>query len=134
MKNILIVEDDAMIADNLRQIVELLGYRALPTARSYDQALQLFELYSPELVTLDIELKGEKTGIDIAHYIRTNGTVPFLFLTAQTGEFLMERAAKTNPCAYLTKPFTIAEIKMVLNRVFECESGQNTIAAKLYDC
>ncbi|MCE7996356.1 MAG: response regulator [Roseivirga sp.] len=134
MKKILIVEDDKMIADNLRQIVELLGYRALPEARSYDEALQLFDRHSPDLVTLDVQLKGEKTGIDMAHYIRTHGTVPFLFLTAQTGEGLMEKAVETNPSAYLTKPFTIAELKAVLDKVFESELNQRTVGPKLYDC
>lgn len=133
MKKILIVEDDAMIADNLKQIVQLLGYQALPEARSYDEALQLYNLHNPDLVTLDIELKCEKTGIDVAHYIREKGDTPFFFITAQTGEDFMKKAAETNPHAYLTKPFTIAEIKKVLEQAFENAPDQSTIETKLYD-
>lgn len=134
MKKILIVEDDVMIADNLKQIVQLLGYQALPEARNYDEALQLFNLHNPDLVTLDIELKCEKTGIDVADYILTHGTVPFLFLTGQSSDHVMARAMETKPHAYLTKPFTIAEIKMVLEKAFEKATDQSTVETKLYDC
>ncbi|GAB5526710.1 MAG: hypothetical protein Roseis2KO_45820 [Roseivirga sp.] len=132
MKRILIVEDDAMIADNLSQIVEMLGYVALPTAHSYMSAVQLFDKYGPDLVTLDIELRLDQTGIDVAQYIREKGDTPFIFLTAQTGEGFKEQAAKTHPRAYLTKPFTIAEIKETLDGVFASDLKQSMYETNAY--
>ncbi len=133
MKKILIVEDDAMIADNLSQIMTLLGYKALPVASSYHEAIQLIDKYSPDLVTLDIDLKRGKSGIDVAHYLQSKGDTPFVFITAQTGEGLMKEAAETRPCAYLPKPFTIDQIRTVLGGVLKELPDERIIQSKLYD-
>lgn len=130
MKKILIVEDDKAIADNLCQIIELLGYEALPPAYTYDEAILHFNQFSPDLITLDIDLKSDKTGIDVARYIQGRCDSPFLFITAQTDECTMIMAADTKPCAHVPKPFAIADIKSAFCTAFKKELKENTIKPK----
>lgn len=119
MKRVLIVEDDMAIADNLSQIVELLGYEALSVAQNYEQAIAKLDESVPDLVTLDIDLKSEKTGIDVAHYIRSKGNTSFIFVTGQSDRATVESALATGATAYLQKPFSISEIKTALATVFD---------------
>jgi len=101
-----IVEDEVIIADHLADILVKLGYEVIDPADSYAEAIQMIESKMPDLLLLDIQLKGKKDGIDLAAKIKDEYQIPFIFLTANADAATVERAKTVNPCSYLIKPFT----------------------------
>ncbi len=102
---ILVVEDELIIADNICDILEELGYEVLEPAVSYTEALETLEREKPDLALLDIQLAGRRDGIDLAWKIRDEYKIPFIFLTSNADPATVERAKKVSPPAYLLKPF-----------------------------
>jgi two-component system, LytTR family, response regulator LytT len=100
-----IVEDEMIIADNLYHILENIGYEVATIASSYTEAIEMMDKEKPDLMLLDINIKGKKDGIDIAWKIREDYNIPFIFLTANADAATLERAKLTEPPAYLVKPF-----------------------------
>lgn len=107
---ILVVEDEIIIADNICDTLEKLGYNALEPAISYTEALERIEEEMPDIAILDIELSGSKTGIDLAKKIKENYNFPFIFLTSNADSTTIMEAKKVMPPAYLIKPFTKEEL------------------------
>jgi DNA-binding LytR/AlgR family response regulator len=107
---ILIVEDEAIIAENLRQLLKQLGYEVCEYALGFDEAVTLLEREKPDLAILDIKLQGDKSGIDLAKYIESTKPIPFIFLTSFATESIIKQAKEVNPMAYLTKPFMRDEL------------------------
>ena len=100
-----IVEDEMIIAANLSNILENMGYDIASIASTYIEALEMIDNEKPDLVLLDINIKGKKDGIDIAWKIREDYDIPFIFLTANADAATVERAKLIEPPAYLVKPF-----------------------------
>lgn len=107
---ILVVEDEIIIADNICDILEDLGYEALEPAINYTEAIETIENENPDLALLDIQLSGHKTGIDIAKRIEDEYGFPFIFLTSNTDQRTIDEAKRVRPAAYLVKPFTKDEL------------------------
>ncbi|AXG69342.1 putative transcriptional regulatory protein pdtaR [Kordia sp. SMS9] len=107
---IVVVEDEIIIADNICDTLEDLGYEALEPAINYTEAIELIEAEKPDLAILDIQLSGRKTGIDIAEKIRKDYDFPFIFLTSNSDPLTVSQAKKVMPPAYLVKPFTKDEL------------------------
>lgn len=103
---ILVVEDELIIADDLCDTLEDLGYYTFEPCANYSEAIAQIEIEKPDIAILDIELGGRKTGIDLAQKIRESYNFPFIFLTSNTDAITVEKAKKVNPPAYLAKPFT----------------------------
>lgn len=101
-----IVEDEVIIADHIADILANLGYDVAEPADSYAEALQMIEDDRPDLLLLDIQLRGKKDGIDLAQKIKDDYQLPVIFLTANADSATVERAKKVNPSSYLIKPFT----------------------------
>ncbi len=101
-----IVEDEVIIADHIAGILLKLGYEVAEPAGSYGEAVQMIEEEKPDLLLLDIQLKGKKDGIDLASKIKEDYHLPVIFLTANADSATVERAKKVNPASYLIKPFT----------------------------
>jgi len=102
---ILVVEDEIVIADNICDILDELGYEVFEPAINYTEALELLEAEKPDLAMLDIQLAGAKDGIDLAWKIKEDHDIPFIFLTSNADPRTVERAKKLTPPAYLIKPF-----------------------------
>ena len=107
---IAVVEDEIIIADNICESLESLGYNVLEPAITYTEGKELIDNERPDIVILDIHLSGKKDGVDLALYIRDNYDIPFIFLTAHADKATVERAKISNPPAYLVKPFTKEEL------------------------
>lgn len=107
---IVVVEDEIIIADHLCETLENLGYEVFEPAISYTEGRELIETMRPDIAILDIHLSGKKDGIDLAHYIRENLDIPFIFLTSFADKATLERAKQVNPPAYLIKPFNKEEL------------------------
>lgn len=111
-KNILIVENEVIIADDLAMLLKKLGYAPLEPALTYKEAIQLLANEKIDLVILDINLNTRKTGIDLARFIRENYDLPFIFLTSYTDPKTLELAKPTLPYAYLVKPYEARDLMM----------------------
>ena len=107
---ILVVEDEMIIADNICDALDDLGYDALEPAINYTEAIIRIEEEKPDIAILDIQLSGRKTGIDIAKKIRESYNFPFIFLTSNSDEYTLNQAKEVMPPAYLVKPFSKDEL------------------------
>lgn len=107
---ILIVEDELVIAEDLKEILEELGYEVCGIAVSSREALALIDEKSPDLALLDIQIKGGKDGIELAAEINENYHLPFIMLTSHADIHMINRAKEVNPYGYLVKPFNEKEI------------------------
>ena len=100
-----IVEDELIIAENLSNILEEIGYEVTEVASTYIEALEMIETYKPDIILLDINLKGAKDGIEVAWKVKEQYNIPFIYLTANADAGTLARAKETEPAAYLIKPF-----------------------------
>jgi two-component system response regulator LytT len=105
-----IVEDDEILSRNIHIILNELGYETTVPATNYEEALIMIETEKPDLVILDIQLDGEKDGIDVAEAININFKIPFIFLTSSSDKNTIERAKKVFPPTYLVKPFNRSDL------------------------
>jgi DNA-binding LytR/AlgR family response regulator len=105
--NILIVEDELLIAELLKELLQDLNNTVVGIVKTYDAAVEVLRK-KPEidLVMLDINLNDHKNGIDLARYIEAQHAIPFIFLTSYSDQKTVEEAAELQPHAYLIKPFT----------------------------
>lgn len=102
---LLIVEDEILIAETIKIYLEAKGHQVLKIAISYDEAVRAYQLRKPDLVLLDIRLYGKSSGIDVAKFIlEQKESVPFIYLTSQYDQRILNQALTTNPYGYLTKP------------------------------
>lgn len=107
---VLVVEDEIIIADNICDTLEDLGFSALEPAMNYTEAIALVETDKPDIAILDIQLSGKKTGIDLAKTINEDYNFPFIFLTSNADKITLNEAKKVRPHAYLIKPFSKEEL------------------------
>jgi CheY-like chemotaxis protein len=101
---VLVVEDEAIVAIDLQYKLEALGYSVPSVTRSGEQAVEFAAELNPDLVLMDIRLVGDLDGIDAARQIRDRLDVPVVFLTAYADETTLQRAKMTEPFGYLLKP------------------------------
>lgn len=107
---IMIVEDEGIIAMDIRRQLEGFGYEVVATAFSGGQAITLANEYKPDLVMMDIVLKGDMDGISAAHAITESLHIPVIFLTAYSDPATLLRAKATGAYGYLIKPFRPDEL------------------------
>jgi len=103
---ILIVEDEFVTLDLLRDYLEESGYEVSGDAMSADEAIKILEKGETDFAMLDINIKGDKNGIWVAEQIQKKYKIPFIFLTAFSDSATVKTAAGTHPYGYLVKPFT----------------------------
>lgn len=102
---IVIVEDESIIAEDLSDILLDNDFDVPGIFRTYFSGIQGIERYQPDLVLLDIKIRGEKDGIDLAQAIRNDYRVPFIFISSHSDPGTVKRASGVNPYGYLIKPF-----------------------------
>ncbi len=108
---ILIVEDESIIAEELKRIIEKIGYSVSGVVHRYEEAVEILMENKTDLVLLDIGLDySENDGIDLATYINEKYSIPFIYITANADLATVERAKKTEPASYILKPFNSATI------------------------
>ena len=107
---ILIVEDESIVALNIKNRLEGLGYAVVATSSSGEAAIQIVAQSLPDLVLMDIKLKGTIDGIEAAAQIRAHFQIPVVYLTAFSDEETVERAKLTEPYGYILKPFEARDL------------------------
>lgn len=112
--NILIVEDQFIEANDLSNILQKAGHRIAGVAKSVEQALAILEKATPDMVLLDIFLKGPLTGIDLAGILGKEN-IPFIYLSANSNPSTLEAAKATRPHGFLVKPYRAKDILVALD-------------------
>ncbi len=102
---ILVVEDEKIVALGIKKMLKNMGYLVPSIASSGKEAISKAEITFPDLVLMDIMLKGDMDGVEAAEQIRQLFDVPVVYLTAYSDEKILARAKRTKPFGYLTKPF-----------------------------
>ena len=106
----MIVEDEAILATDLRNQLQTMGYSVTAIASSKEKALQRIAEDPPDLVLMDIRIKGRADGIDTAREIKARYGIPVIYLTAYADETFLERAKITEPFGYMIKPVETREL------------------------
>lgn len=109
--SILIVEDEAIVALDLKLRLSDLGYRVVGVVASADDAVSAVREHQPSLVLMDVRLKGAGDGIEAAERINRERPTPLIYLTSHSDADTVRRAARTGPYGYLTKPFQAKELR-----------------------
>lgn len=107
---VLIVEDDAMIAEDLQDILIDAGYDVVGIAHNAKKAQDILSIRNVDLAFLDVTLSGESTGVDVANFINEKYKIPFVFLTSHSDSITLKNVVDTNPGGYLVKPFKEKDI------------------------
>lgn len=116
MKKILIIEDETIISFGYRLQLERMGFEVIGTARSSEEAEELLRDERPDLIIMDIYLKGTKNGLELAQEIHAKDPIPVLFLTASTKPEIVSAIHALQNCQYLSKPINSDSLEDVLQR------------------
>ena len=111
---ILVVEDEVIVARDIRQQLVELGYEPVGHATHGEEAVAMAQALRPDLVLMDVQLAGAMDGISAAEQIRSQLALPVVFLTAFGGDESLDRAKQTDPFGYILKPFSERELRTVL--------------------
>lgn len=103
--NILIVEDESIVAKDIQHSLKKLGYNVVGICSSGEDAIKTIEEQKPDLVLMDIMLKGDMSGIDTAGVVREKHNIPVIYLTAYADESTLSKAKVSEPYGYIIKPF-----------------------------
>ncbi|MEP2024456.1 MAG: response regulator [Reichenbachiella sp.] len=114
MIRILIVEDELIIANDLKDILESMDYEVLGIAKSYDVAKRILESEIPDIVLLDIQIEGSRDGIELAQLIKQKFQIPFVFISSHTDKATLERAKDCQPNGFLVKPFEDDDVRVAV--------------------
>jgi len=115
-RRILVVEDEALVAMATSQLLEDAGYEVVGMAADSRQALRLAENERPDLVLMDIRLRGGDDGVATAAEIRKQLGLPILYVSAHGDSATLARAAQTNPAGFVGKPHTTDELLRAVGR------------------
>lgn len=113
-KKILIIEDEAIIAEEIKMTLEGLGHKVVGIIMNGDKAVSLLPNIEADLVLLDIQIRGTVSGIDLAHLIRRTHQIPFVFLTAFSDADTLAKVKETLPYGYIVKPFDETDLKVAI--------------------
>jgi PAS domain S-box-containing protein len=116
--HILVVEDESIVALDIQNRLRRLGYIVPTTVASGPAALAKAAELQPDLILMDIKLKGEMDGIEAAEQIKARYGIPLIYLTAFADEATLQRAKSTEPLGYLVKPFEELELQATIRMAF----------------
>lgn len=113
---ILIVEDEHIVSLDLSATLRQLGYRVADTAATGEQAIQIAANAQPDLVIMNIQLKGSIDGIEAARIIRSRFDIPVIYLSAFSDDATLLRAKASGANGYIVKPYDREELKLVIEQ------------------
>ena len=122
-----VVEDELIIAYNIIDALEELGYSSVGPVTNFTEGIELIKNEQPDILLLDIILSGNKDGIDLAWHIKENYNIPFIFLTSHADKSTVDRAKLVDPPAYLVKPFNKDELYSAIEIALFNFSSKSTI-------
>ena len=117
-KKIFIVEDDMIIQMFIERILANLGLEVMGEARTCDETMAFLKNNRPDFILMDIGLAGDKDGVETAELINELYQIPIIFLTGNSDKPTLNRANKTNPIGFISKPIDEASLKNVMMKFF----------------
>lgn len=119
MTKIGILDDEVIICETISKYLKESGYDVPDYAVNYEEAVSLLKEHAPDIMLLDINIGGNKNGVDLAMYIRENYNIPVIFISSYSDKNTIEAAKKAKPNGYLVKPFSkddlYASIEIAIN-------------------
>lgn len=113
-KQVIIVEDESIVAKDIKNTLEMMGYDVPKLFSSGEDILDQISEYEPDLILMDIMLKGDLSGIDTTERLLENIDVPVVYLTAYSDEKTLQKIKKTESYGYILKPFKEVELKTTI--------------------
>jgi CheY-like chemotaxis protein len=132
-EKILIVEDEILIARDTESKLKKMGYIVTGIAASHDEAIAAINLNKPDLILMDIRIKGQMDGIDTALEVQEKYRIPVVFQTAHADDATVARARVTGSYGYLVKPIKDTEFKIAVeNALYKaCDQSTQDLSAKI---
>ncbi|SMF33421.1 HD domain-containing phosphohydrolase [Desulfovibrio gilichinskyi] len=124
---ILIVEDEAIVALDIKARLQILGYTVIGVASNGIDAIEIALKQSPDLILMDIMLEGDLDGIDTAEVINGDGSIPVIYITAYADEETLKRAKITEPFGYIIKPFEDRELSLTIEMALYKHKAESSI-------
>jgi PAS domain S-box-containing protein len=112
--NVMVVEDESIVAEDIKRSLLNMGYSVSAVISSGEDAIKTAGELKPDMILMDIVLRGEMNGIEAAGRIRSDFNIPVIYLTAYTDEKILEQAKLTEPFGYIIKPFEDKELHSVI--------------------
>ena len=112
--NILITEDESIVAKDIQMSLKKLGYNVIGICNNGDDSIRTAEEQRPDIILMDIMLKGDMSGIEAADQIRKRLNIPIIFLTAYADESTLSKAKITEPYGYIIKPFKEIDLRTTI--------------------
>lgn len=113
-KTILIVEDELLIARDLKNILTEEGYAVINDIDSIEDALIAIDTHKPDLIILDINLKKDKDGVDLGKLLLAKDSIPFIYITSFTDSATIEKVSLTRPYGFIVKPYNPLDVKITV--------------------
>jgi two-component system, response regulator PdtaR len=113
---ILVVEDEIIVALHTKQFLQKLGYTVPTIAFSGREAVQAALAFRPDLILMDIHLRGQMTGIEATHEIQAKLDIPVIYITAFVDQETRALAQATNPVAFVKKPFSESHLAEIIEQ------------------
>lgn len=114
MVQILLVEDDDIVARVATWRLQKIGYEVCGRATNSADAVKLAMEHHPDLVLMDIKISGTSDGISTAKVLKKTLNVPIIYLTSHTDDETIARAAETQPAGFIAKPFDDKDLKIAI--------------------
>lgn len=118
VKNVLIVEDDMLLSLVEERLIEKMGHKVIAKVGSAKEAIEKAKELKPDIILMDIILKGDVDGIQAMEEIRKHSNVPVVYLSGNSDRFNYERAKKTGFTDYLVKPITSNDLYKPFEKAF----------------
>ena len=113
-QKVMVVEDESLVAADLKYSLITLGYNVSDVVACGEDAIECARYNKPDIVLMDIRLKGSLDGIDTARRIHEILNVPIIFMTAYSDSVTLERIKQVNPAGYVFKPLSDYDIQNIL--------------------
>lgn len=130
--SIYIVEDEPLYANQLMILVDELGYELAGMSDNSDKALKEIPILKPDLLLVDIKIKGTLDGIDFVSLIQKEIIIPTIFITSFKDNETFNRAKKVSPYAFLTKPFDISNLQRTIELAFNTYAPSENTVKKIW--
>lgn len=116
-KSILIVEDDSIMGMEMQELIESLDYSVLDVVTNGEKVVSSVDYYKPDLILMDVRLKGKITGIDAAQEVRKNNNVPILFITGYKDDITVNKIHAIQNTFLVTKPINFEQFENYLKTI-----------------
>ncbi len=130
---VLIVEDEILIAEDLKDNLKKFGITKIRMVHDKEEAMLEIRTWKPDILLLDIRLEKDTEGIDIGEYLMKNNPIPFIYITAHSDVELIKKIVKTNPAGYITKPFKKSDLYAAISLISEDLKKSNSKSINIKD-